>query len=182
MAVITFKVKKGEMFGGKGAAVFRPYPRTQLTSEVGVRTGFKSIQKMSWREFFPIRGQFHCLTYAEEGFAPLNIYTKDSGISREQLKEFAKQVNVRDEIGSLVPIASVTAVPRSCVRDPLGYLELRRHVESFFKENEKSIYAKCLVMYFGAPKVSDAVCQVIEIMDHDGSFKWFEKVVFIENV
>jgi len=145
------------------------------------RAGFKSVQKMSMREFLPLRGQFHCLTYAEEGFSPLNQYTKDLGISQEQLKEFAEQVNDNDEIGSLIPIASVTAVPRSSVRDPLGYLELRRHVESFFKENKKSIHAKCLAMDFGTPKVSDAVCQIIELMEIDNAFTDFEKVVFIDN-
>jgi len=31
--VRDFKVKPGEMFGGKGAAVFRPFKRTQSHSE-----------------------------------------------------------------------------------------------------------------------------------------------------
>ena len=31
--VINFKVKPGEMFGGKGVAVFRPFDRTQRPSE-----------------------------------------------------------------------------------------------------------------------------------------------------
>jgi len=31
--VISFKVKPGEMFGGKGVAVFRPFDRTQRPSE-----------------------------------------------------------------------------------------------------------------------------------------------------
>lgn len=38
MAAITFKVKKGEMFGGKGAAIFRPFRTKQSASETNGST------------------------------------------------------------------------------------------------------------------------------------------------
>ena len=43
------------------------------------------IKKLSNHEFSKFREKFHCLTYAEEGFAPLNQFTKSFDIDNQAL-------------------------------------------------------------------------------------------------
>ena len=42
-------------------------------------------QKAIW----PNRDEYHVLTYAEEGFSPLNIHTRKNDLAEEFLKEYA---------------------------------------------------------------------------------------------
>jgi len=137
------------------------------------------LDYMSSNEFWPRRHEFHCLTYAEEGFAPLNEFVKGSDITRDQLTIFADKVNSHNIGGSFFPIANVSAVPRSCVRDSEGHLELRLHIDNFLEANKKSIHAKNLVIDLGVPEVSRVTHQIIEDMAKDGRFDDFKEVVVL---
>ena len=43
------------------------------------------------------RKEFHVLTYAEEGFAPLNQHTKDSGVTKAQLEKLKAGIRAKME-------------------------------------------------------------------------------------
>ena len=139
------------------------------------------IKKLSNQEFSKLRANFHCLTYAEEGFAPLNQFTKGFDIDQQGLKEFADAVNSRDEAGSLYPKAPVSWIPRKCVREIFGYRNLEKHIQAFLDANKKSMRSKHLVIDFGVPRLHRNVWQVLDGMDHENIFEEFDQVVVIDN-
>lgn len=53
-------------------------------------------------EIWPTRSEYHVLTYAEEGFSPLDIHGRSMGINKEQQIAFCDSVNQRFETGSLL--------------------------------------------------------------------------------
>ncbi|RUQ35072.1 MAG: hypothetical protein EKK71_14030, partial [Candidatus Competibacteraceae bacterium] len=59
---------------------------------------------------------FHVLTFAETGFAMLNIYGEQFGLDRDTIEKFSRQVNNKDESGSLFPKAPISAIPRHFIR------------------------------------------------------------------
>ena len=68
-------------------------------------------------ELDPVRKeQFHILTFAETGFAMLNIYGRMYNVEERAIHEFAEEVNRRDEPGTLLPLAPLSAVPRKYIR------------------------------------------------------------------
>jgi len=114
-------------------------------------------QEVIW----PRRSEYHVLTYAEEGFAPLNIHTRGTTITKNQLVEFASRVNDREEGGSLYPLAAVSAVPRSLIRDRQDSNALSLQIEDFFRTNVTSIRAKKVIFDFRTPKVPRFVVTAI---------------------
>ena len=62
-------------------------------------------------EIWAIRGEYHVLTYVEEGFSPLDIYSRPMGINKEQQIAFCNSLYQRFETGSLFPMAAINAVP-----------------------------------------------------------------------
>lgn len=139
------------------------------------------IKKLSNQEFSKLRKEFHCLTYAEEGFAPLNQFTKGFDIDQQGLKAFADTVNSRDEPGSLYPKAPVSCIPRNCVREIFGYKNLEKHIQAFLDANKKSMHSKHLVIDFGVPRLHRNVWQVLNDMDHENIFEDLDQVVVIDN-
>jgi len=139
------------------------------------------IKKLSHQEFSKLDQDFHCLTYAEEGFAPLNEYTKNFGIDREDLKVFADKVNSMNEAGSLYPKAPVSCVTRKCVREIFGYRDLERHIHGFLDANKKSILSKHLVIDFDVPRLHRKVWQVLNDMDYKNIFEYFQHVIVIDD-
>ena len=139
------------------------------------------IKKLSNHEFGKLREEFHCLTYAEEGFAPLNQFTKSFDIDHQALKVFADTVNSRDESGSLYPKAHVSCIPRKCVREIFGYRDLEKHIQAFLDANKKSIHSKHIVIDFGVPRLHRNVWQVLDDMDRENVFEDFDQVVVIDN-
>ena len=139
------------------------------------------IKKLSNQNFSKLGEEFHCLTYAEEGFAPLNQFTKKFDIDSQTTKAFADTVNGRDEAGSLYPKAPVSCVPRKCVREIFGYRDLEKHIQAFLDVNKKSIRSKHLVIDFGVPRLHRNVWQVLDDMDQGAFFEDFDQVVVIDN-
>lgn len=89
----------------------------------------------------------HWLTYAEEGFAPLNIRTAGR-LSNKVLRDFADQVNQSDESGSLHPKAPVSAIPRRLVRSCDDAQEVVPFILDFFKANASHIKAGVVALDF----------------------------------
>jgi len=140
-----------------------------------------NVSQASQNSIWPRRAEYHVLTYAEEGFAPLNIHTRDSTLSKEQLVQFAALVNDRNEVGSLYPYAAVSAVPRAVIRDLQDAHALRHYIEEFFRANANSIRAKKVLLDFRTPSVPWFVATAIQdaVACPDAAF--IEEVVVVND-
>jgi len=93
---------------------------------------------------------FHVLTFAETGFAMLNIYGEEFDLDRETIERFSQEVNLRNESGSLHPKAPISAVPRHFIRDDNNPETLAEQIREFLKANRNQIKAKKLLIDFRA--------------------------------
>jgi len=100
-------------------------------------------------------GQFHVLTYAEDGFSPLDIHARRLGVDRELVKSFASAVNKRSSVGSLHPQAPISAVPRELVRDRQDIDALAASIGEFLRVNRETIKARRLAFDFRTPSVPE---------------------------
>jgi hypothetical protein len=107
-------------------------------------------------------GEFHILTYAEEGFAPLNIHGEPRGISKALLVSFADEVNRKRESGSLHPRAPISAVPRVFIRNLTDSAALSAQIVDFLRANLQTIHAKRVLCDFRTPRVAPYVVSAIE--------------------
>ena len=127
-------------------------------------------------------GEFHILTYAEEGFAPLNIHGDPHGLSKEILVKFAKEVNRKQESGSLHPRAPISAVPRVFIRESKGSAALSAHIVDFLRANRQSIHAKRLLCDFRTPDVDPHVVSAIENAMQSPEAVGIDEVVIISPI
>lgn len=140
-----------------------------------------NVERSSQNEIWDRRNEFHCLTYAEEGFSPLNIWTRGIGISKEELVEFADLVNRRDEPGSLYPRAPVSAVPRRLIRDQRDPDFLRESIEQFLQANATSIRATKVILDFRTPKVAPFVERAIDMCLQSPGISLIEELIVIRD-
>lgn len=98
---------------------------------------------------------WHILTVAESGFSMLDIYGRNQhGLDIQVIREFADQVNARNEAGSLHPRAPISAVPRRFFReqaesnDPAVMNDFRRHIFEFLVANQTTIHAQRILIDF----------------------------------
>jgi hypothetical protein len=131
-------------------------------------------------EIWPHRSRYHVLTYAEEGFAPLNIHAEPAGLRKEQLAAFAARVNERFETGSLHPAAPISAVPRAFVRDMQDVNALRDQIVEFLRANKQTIKATKLICDFRTPRVAPFVVAAIQAAMSSVEASILEEVVIIE--
>lgn len=138
------------------------------------------IVKKSDTEIWPFRSEYHVLTYAEEGFAPLNMHAESLNIDKRKLAAFADSVNQRFETGSLHPLAPISAVPRALVRDGNDSFALRDHIVEFLRANIEKISASKIICDFRTPSVPAFVVAAIEAaMDYPDA-SGIQEVVIIE--
>lgn len=107
-------------------------------------------QLLTARGIWLRRREFHVVTYAEEGFAPLNIYAEGTGVEKDELAAFADAVNRRNEAGSLFPRAAISAIPRAMGRGRPSKKEIRNHIAAFLEANRRSIRAQKVMFDFSA--------------------------------
>ncbi len=108
--------------------------------------------------------EWHRLVVAEDGFSVLSgIGQHDFGLQSDVIREFAEEVNRRDEGGSLHPRAPISALPRRYFRNG-PVMGNPRHIESFKQElrdfiaaNRTTIGAKKILVDF--PRMSGACSQ-----------------------
>lgn len=127
------------------------------------------------------RHEFHVLTYAEEGFAPLNQHTKDSGVTRDQLVAFADLVNGLNEPGSLYPQAAVSALPRRLIRDQADAVELCNSIEQFYRMNAEIIRATKVLIDFRTPNIKPFVKVAIERSFRSSDAEFIEELVMLDD-
>lgn len=113
----------------------------------------RKVSRIKQDDLTGIRGHFHILTYAEDGFSPLDIHARRFGVDRDQVRAFAKAVNDRADVGSLHPLAPISAVPRYLVRDSDDVGALAASIGTFLRANRETIKARYLVFDFRTPSV-----------------------------
>ncbi len=136
---------------------------------------------LSSRELWPQPGQYHVLTYAEEGFAPLNIHTRDADLSQADLKAFAKLINDLDEPGTLYPRVQLSAVPRRLIREPMGPSELSQSIQRFFHINAERIKTKKLLIDFRTPSVSSWVYTALGMSLEAPAVSFIDEIVVLDD-
>ena len=126
-------------------------------------------------------GDLHVLTFAEEGFAPLNIHGETLGISRDTLSAFSDAVNQADDVGSLHPQAPISAVPRSCIRDTIDPAPLLRHLQAFIAANASRMKATRLLLDFSTPRLQPHVQEAIGLAFSQENISLIDEVTVIKN-
>lgn len=126
-------------------------------------------------------GGLHVLTFAEEGFTPLDIHGRKLGISRDTLSAFSDGVNQADDVGSLYPQAALSAVPRSCIRDTMDPAPLLGHLQAFIAANASRMRATCLLLDFSTPRLQPHVLEAIGEAFSRGNTALIDEVIVIKN-
>ena len=139
------------------------------------------LKKAHIASVWPQRHEFHVLTYAEEGFAPLNEHTKSFGIEKENLVSFADEINARNESGSLHPLAPVSAVPRALLRDQKDANALSLCIEEFYKINAFRIHAKKVLLDFRTPNVERFVQRAVEMSLRSEEVNFIDELIVIDD-
>ena len=124
----------------------------EITPQVTVPLRVSRVKESEVRDKLD---QFHILTYAEDGFSPLDIHARRLGIDRELVKSFVSEVNDRSAVGSLHPKAPVSAVPRELVRDRQDIDALAASIGEFLRVNRETIKARRLAFDFRTPSVPE---------------------------
>jgi hypothetical protein len=121
-----------------------------LTLHLAPEVKISQIREVDFRELV---GEYHVLTYAEDGYSPLDIHARRLGVNREEVRAFADAVNAHSEVRSLHPSAPISAVPRCLVRERHNVAELAACISRFLRTNRERIHAKRLVFDFRTPSV-----------------------------
>ena len=138
------------------------------------------ILKKSDFEIWPTRGDYHVLTYAEEGFSPLDIHGGPMGITKDQQVAFCDRLNERFETGTLFPQAAISAVPRTLIREGRDTNALAKHIADFLKTNVQTIKATKILCDFRTPSVATFVIAAIETAMKLPDASIIEEVVIVE--
>jgi hypothetical protein len=138
------------------------------------------ISRISAADFRKFNETFHVLTYAEDGFSPLDIHGQRFGLDREQIKAFAKAVNDREDVGTLHPLAPISAVPRKLVRDNQDAETLAVSIKNFFEENREKIKARRIVFDFRTPSVPAFAIEALKAVIQTDGYSTLEEVLILE--
>lgn len=123
----------------------------------------------------------HVLTFAEQGFAPLDIHGRRLGINSETLIAFAEAVNQSNKVGSLYPQAPISAVPRSCIRDTMDSAPLLRHLQEFTTSPVGHIKVSKLLLDFSTPRLPPHVEEAIAMVFGGHMPSQIDEVIVIRN-
>lgn len=110
-----------------------------------------------------ITPQCHVLTYAEAGFSPLDMHARRLDISSSSVQTFAQSINERKEVGSMYPLAPISAVPRYLVRESSDAYALAVSIGEFLKANQETIKARRLIFDFRMPSVPKFTIQALKM-------------------
>jgi hypothetical protein len=137
--------------------------------------------RLTLDEFISSHDDYHVLTYAEEGFAPLSQHTRSADITKDQLVKFAAEVNSRGEIGTLSPLAAISAIPRAYLREPdlMSAQFLADQIIKFLRLNEETIGATKIALDFRTPDVADFVFTAIDRTLNDDAASVLNRVAII---
>lgn len=139
-----------------------------------------NIFRRTQAEIWSTRSEYHVLTYAEEGFSPLDIHGRSMGINKEQQIAFCDSINQRFEAGTLFPKAGISAVPQALIRNGQDADALAIHIAEFLRANAQTIKATKIIADFRTPKVEAFVVRAIEIAMNCPDASIIEEVVIVE--
>jgi len=131
--------------------------------------------------------EWHKLVVAEAGFSMLDIYGRHKNdIDIQVIRQFADQVNRKNEPGSLHPRAPISALPRWYFRE-IEESEIPNHIDQFCNDlrhfiqaNRSSIHAsKVLVDFHVSPQPvpTEYITAIEEVFRLDGNGAGIEQVV-----
>lgn len=123
----------------------------------------------------------HVLTYAEEGFSPLDIHARHFGVPRPVTHAFVETVNQREEVGTLCPAAQISAVPRSCIRDASDPRDLVRHLQDFLDNQDPGQRKTCLLIDFRTPRLQRHVREGISVVFGADPPPWLGEIIVIDD-
>lgn len=123
----------------------------------------------------------HILTFAEQGFAPLDIHGRRLGVSRDRLSAFSDAVNQAGDVGSLYPEAPISAVPKSCIRDTADPEPLLSHLREFISANAERIRATSLLLDFSTPRLQPHVQAAITAVSDEPGLSLISHIIVIKN-
>ncbi len=138
------------------------------------------ISRMSATDFREFFEKFHILTYAEDGFSPLDIHGQRFNVDREQIKSFAEAVNDRETFGTLYPLAPISAIPRKLIRDSHDADTLAASIKEFFRENRETIKAHRIVFDFRTPSVPTFVIAALKAVIEADVDSTLEEAIILE--
>lgn len=119
------------------------------------------------------------MTYAEEGFAPLNIHAEGTGVEKEELVAFADEVNCRNETGSLFRRAAISALQRAMLRGIPNKKELCDHIAGLLEASQTSIRASKILFDFSAPHASPFIVAAVEVTLAEADCPNLDEVVIV---
>jgi hypothetical protein len=97
---------------------------------------------------------YHILTFASHGFTMLTIYAQQEyNLSNEVIADFADAVNRRRDVGTLLPMAPISAIPRDVVMDQQSSEAVEPFIRDFWHANDEKIKAKKIILSFVMPHV-----------------------------
>jgi hypothetical protein len=145
-----------------------------------IRIEVMRIVRKSQTEIWPVRGDYHVLTYAEEGFSPLDVYGRPMGVTKTEQVAFCARVNQHFETGSLFPSVAISVVPRALIRESQDVNALVCHIGDFLKANMQSIKARKVICDFRTPNVASFIIEAIEVAMQSPDASIIDEVVVIE--
>ncbi len=132
--------------------------------------------------------EWHKLLVAEDGFSMLSLHADRHGLDAETIRQFAEEVNRRNEPGSLHPRALISAMPRRYFRNSglVGQddavARLRKDVGLFLDANQATIRATRLLVDFrvSANPIPAEYLEITEgvIQEHGQRAGFIEVVIF----
>lgn len=123
---------------------------------------------------------YHILTYAEEGFAPLNIHTKRYDLPEIFLKDYANRCNETDQVIAMLPKCNLSMLPRRLIRQSKDSFELYAKLLDFFDLNTLEINAKKFIFDFRTHELPKYVIEAIYMLESNDALENIEEIIIVE--
>ncbi len=85
-----------------------------------------------------VHDEFHIVTFAEPDSSMLIPYGEAFGVKEETIKRFASAVNDKFEVGSMAPLANLTAVPKRIILNFKDSDVLFKEIIYILRENDRN--------------------------------------------
>jgi len=98
--------------------------------------------------------RYHVLVFAEAGFSKLTIYGNHRcGLDLDVIRRFGDEVNARDDLGTMWPIAPISAMPRRVVRDSTDADQVAHFVLEFWRPNAEVVRSSRVLIDLAGPEL-----------------------------
>jgi hypothetical protein len=127
-----------------------------------------------------ISTEYHILTYAEEGFSPLNIHTKKYDFPEIILKEYVNRCNESDHVITMLPKCNLSMLPRRFIRKSKDSFELHAKLLEFFDLNALEINAIKFIFDFRTHELPIYILDAIYMLDSNNTLCDIEEIIIIQ--